>query len=1306
MDRIEEINSRLIEIRNREFAIYDLKEDGEALQARMERLVPVCSKVSSDWIDCMKAAHKRRVLADIEKAWNGYNGLREDYLKKGTYALVFNEYVKSKESYRQRKWVFDRDRDKLICVLDSLKLMQLFCESSGSSFIQEVGKALNCFRDLPKGYKAQEEFLSKPIQYPAKLNWDEAVKRAEIILGRGPDRLFEIERLEVMNKHLHRDLDSYSLLISEHNKLLEEDSRPQKDKLLSISCWWLLMGQFPDQIGIDLKNDIKRKIDPENQNSKCDFFCSKGGYILPDYSCILSSDIQKIEQPNGPLNQLKQELSSLENSLRDCLSTLRSNMQYLTTEWRNGQNLLSYIRANGVPSNCSLREGVKVISCSDVGSILSENRDLLESLLDTVRSEIGPIPDRKIFTRLYDTEGSMSQFNKDLNGYRDRLLKNMGNEFEEKYAHLDEESNKLYDEESELYSKWDDITKSDPAKYGFLRLELEQATKETIRAMFDDIVAKNATGRFSLPLINNPYMSCFSCPDYMVAMTELQPWQSTDGAGNLEFVYDRPEMKKWAIGSLNNTILSIILAFPVRKVNVTILDPMTTNDESFLTTRLDSRVCTLVNRDVDIRQLVDRWQARAATVSSYCENLVEYNERMKTILMPYEIVILIGTFSPALEAQLAPFIENGSRYGVYFFALSDANGERKGNFLQVPREEEYLELFDVTYSMPFHADDRVLDAAIEYINENARRDEEVKIITQDIPSLQAMEYGDPINDFAVPVGEVNGREIFFRLSSKHVHSFVIGQTGQGKSVFLHDVIAGAALRYSPELFQVYLLDFKLSGEELAHYKDVPHVRALLASGRDLSVTEAVIRDLRNQMQVRSDLLLEKGALSIEQYNAVAEKKMPRILVVVDECQELFRDNLHRLPGDSSTMNNIVSSIEQIASIGRAQGVHLLFATQTLAGAMIPPRVKALITDHYIFKCSADDAEQLVPGSGRKVQQFKVGNLLMCGEGGEAQFCAYLPDVDAMVDAAVRKASRINLDNPRFVFSGKSECSVSEREVQYLVENSGEDLRFLLGQSADVQRKDISRRLLEKRAENILLFGYNSAQVARAGYAALLTMMISNKAGKLGYTFYCINQLEPDDEEDAPVCRPLAALADAGLKIVSSNEEGEFLSAMAEKIRSREKQKCVIFILGQERFKAVRDEYEIPGQEAPAPAPGNIPIPFGKSQKRTYRSELRYILESGPEQGVHCILQVDRISNLLFEGSFTSRFVTGMFNYICMFRTEKEAEARLGVEGLYPQQLSDDDHNLRAWFIDDKKGKRVKFTPYNMIDENIINLYLG
>ena len=1304
MDRIEEINSRFIVIQNRQEAIFSMEEEGEALQARMARVVPVCSKLSSDWINCMKEAHKKRILSAIEKAWSRYDGLREKYLKTGTTALVFNEYVKSENACKQLEKGFEENKRSLIRVMEDLDQMRLFCGSSGSSFIQEVGKALNCLRHFPTNMKSWDYFLSERIQPLGKLNWDEAVRKAEIVLGRAPDDPFELARLGVINKRLHRQSESYSQLISEHNRFLDILNRPYKDKLLSISCWWLLMDRFPNQIGIDLKNDIKRKIDPENQNSKCDFFCSKGGYILPDYSCILSSDIQKIEQQNGPLNQLKQELSSLENSLRDCLSTLRSNMQYLTTEWRNGQNLLSYIRANGVPSNCSLREGVKVISCSDVGSILSENRELLESLLDTVQSEIGSIPDRRIFTRLYDAERSMSQFNNDLNGYRVRCLKDMENEFEEKYAHLKEELDKLDDEESELDSEWEGIIEADPAKYGIIRSNIIRKTKETFRAMFDDVVAKRAKERFSLPLLNNPYMT-FD-PKELSYMTALQPWQSTDGAGNLEFVYDGPEEKKWAIGSLNNTILSIILAFPVRKVNVTILDPMTTNEESFLTTRLDNRICTLVNRDVDIRQLIDRWQARAATVSSYCENIVEYNERMKTILMPYEIVILIGTFSPAQEAQLAPFIENGSRYGVYFFALSEANGKRKGNFLQVPRVEDNLEFSGASLSIPFHADDRILDAAVEYINENARRDEEVKIITQDIPSLQAMEYGDPINDFAVPVGEVNGREIFFRLSSKHVHSFVIGQTGQGKSVFLHDVIAGAALRYSPELFQVYLLDFKLSGEELAHYKDVPHVRALLASGRDLSVTEAVIRDLRNQMQVRSDLLLEKGALSIEQYNAVAEKKMPRILVVVDECQELFRDNLHRLPGDSSTMNSIVSSIEQIASIGRAQGVHLLFATQTLAGAMIPPRVKALITDHYIFKCSADDAEQLVPGSGRKVQQFKVGNLLMCGEGGEAQFCAYLPDVDAMVDAAVRKASRINLDNPRFVFSGKSECSVSEREVQYLVENSGEDLRFLLGQSADVQRKDVSRRLLEKRAENILLFGYNSAQVARAGYAALLTMMISNKAGKLGYTFYCINQLEPDDEEDAPVCRPLAALADAGLKIVSSNEEGEFLSAMAEKIRSREKQKYVIFILGQERFKAVRDEYEIPGQEAPAPAPGNIPIPFGKSQKRTYRSELRYILESGPEQGVHCILQVDRISNLLFEGSFTSRFVTGMFNYICMFRTEKEAEARLGVEGLYPQQLSDDDHNLRAWFIDDKKGKRVKFTPYNMIDENIINLYLG
>ena len=49
--------------------------------------------------------------------------------------------------------------------------------------------------------------------------------------------------------------------------------------------------------------------------------------------------------------------------------------------------------------------------------------------------------------------------------------------------------------------------------------------------------------------------------------------------------------------------------------------------------------------------------------------------------------------------------------------------------------------------------------------------------------------------------------------------------------------------------------------------------------------------------------------------------------------------------------------------------------------------------------------------------------------------------------------------------------------------------------------------------------------------------------------------------------------------------------------------------------------------------------------------------------------------------------------------------RLGVEGIYPHQLSEEDANLGAWLIDDVNGRKTRFTPYSPIDEKTISQLL-
>ena len=953
----------------------------------------------------------------------------------------------------------------------------------------------------------------------------------------------------------------------------------------------------------------------------------------------------------------------------------------------NESQVEEWFRKRQLPSSGHLRAGDPPLII-DYGTVYVTSYDMgrLKSLCESV-----PI-DEDVFKDLYKKNGSVARFERTLRSVGEKALA-IKKEKTSTLRQKKEEALRELERKEPVVKELRQSRQVDPVVLGVPSGRYNQESAAALcRAI--EVAAQE---RFSLPCFVNPFKESTEVP----GMPEIIRWHGSNLPGNFLFTYAKGEKEKVA-ESMNNVLLTILLAFKIKDVKLTFIDPLTSNDGSFFTTRLGTRVCSVVNRDSDIRQLIERWQSRASMVGSHCSDIVPYNNANRTVLAPYEVAVILGKPTPALESMLTPFIENGGKYGLSFVSLLPEGTDpacrsayrvlkRSGSIPSGPEGEGV---------MPLTADRTLLDTLFAYIDARARREEAVQAISQSVDEFSERPYQDAVGDFSVPVGEHNGREVCFRLSNQHIHSFVIGQTGQGKSVLLHDVIAGSILNYSPEDYQVYLLDFKMSGEELYHYKDVPHVRALLASGSDLRITYEVLRDLRDQMQRRSDLMREASARTLEEYNGEASEKIPRILLVVDECQELFRDNTHRQQGDASIMIDIRSIIEDVARKGRSQGVHLLFATQTLSGTQLPSVIKNNITDHFLFKCAPEDAEQLVPGSSRKVQQLTVGNVLLSNTDGETLFQAYLPDVDEMVDEALRKASGIQSGKDRFIFSGQSEHALGMAEKEQLTLTRTTALRFLLGRGADVQQEDIGERLIGDMGENLLFVGYNPSQVSRASFSALLTLMAVNKAWNLGYTFYCLDLLHSEEEA---VSRPLEAMRERGLKMVPQSRAGEVLEEIASKVRADEQQKTVLFIFGQERFKAVRDEYEMPTQESPSQEA--LPRTFGRPQARTYRSELRFILERGPETGVHCLLQVDRISNLLFENTLMSKNIYRMFNYICLLRTEKEAEIRLNTEGLYPHQLSDDERNLGAWFINDREVRKYKFTPYKRIDEDTVKLML-
>lgn len=206
------------------------------------------------------------------------------------------------------------------------------------------------------------------------------------------------------------------------------------------------------------------------------------------------------------------------------------------------------------------------------------------------------------------------------------------------------------------------------------------------------------------------------------------------------------------------------------------------------------------------------------------------------------------------------------------------------------------------------------------------------------------------------------------------HALVAGRTGSGKSTLLHALITGLALSYSPDELQLYLVDLK-KGVEFKPYAShrLPHA-AVVALDGDCGTGLDVLRGLDAELTRRGELYRAAGAGDLATYRARVRMPMPRILLVVDEFQELFAAN-------DAAAAEAARLLDRLARQGRSFGVHLLLASQSLAGAF-------------------SGGQTLAPST---VDQMQVRIALRCGE---ADSRLILADGNAAAQALSRPGQAI------------------------------------------------------------------------------------------------------------------------------------------------------------------------------------------------------------------------------------------------------------------------------------------------------------
>ncbi|SMP53398.1 DNA segregation ATPase FtsK/SpoIIIE, S-DNA-T family [Neorhodopirellula lusitana] len=212
--------------------------------------------------------------------------------------------------------------------------------------------------------------------------------------------------------------------------------------------------------------------------------------------------------------------------------------------------------------------------------------------------------------------------------------------------------------------------------------------------------------------------------------------------------------------------------------------------------------------------------------------------------------------------------------------------------------------------------------------------------------------GSTDNGIAITIGSQGAGRTRSLLLGEGVrqHVLIAGKTGSGKSTLLHSIITAGTAQYTPDQLQFYLLDFK-KGVEFKVYADsgLPHARVIgIESEREFG--RSVLQRLDAELTTRGEAFRDASVQELGEFRAKCpDTLMPRIILIVDEFQELFTR-------DDSLAGDCTSLLDRLIRQGRSFGIHIILSSQSLAGANSLPRATlGQMAVRVAMQCSESDA---------------------------------------------------------------------------------------------------------------------------------------------------------------------------------------------------------------------------------------------------------------------------------------------------------------------------------------------------------------
>jgi S-DNA-T family DNA segregation ATPase FtsK/SpoIIIE len=228
--------------------------------------------------------------------------------------------------------------------------------------------------------------------------------------------------------------------------------------------------------------------------------------------------------------------------------------------------------------------------------------------------------------------------------------------------------------------------------------------------------------------------------------------------------------------------------------------------------------------------------------------------------------------------------------------------------------------------------------------------------------LESEEFKSRKTDFTAPLGKDVSGSVQMVSIDKAPHMLVAGATGSGKSVCLNDIIVSLLYQNGPDDLKLIMVDPKRV--ELGIYAGIPHLLVPPITKADEAIN--ALKWAVREMERRLDHLAKFGARDIDAYNAKAQERMPKIVVIIDELADLMSQN----------KRDVEALIVRIAQMARAAGIHLVLATQRPSVDVITGTIKANIPTRLAFAVASQVDSKTILDVGGAEKLLGRGDMLM------------------------------------------------------------------------------------------------------------------------------------------------------------------------------------------------------------------------------------------------------------------------------------------------------------------------------------------